>query len=103
MTVDPRTICPGYVVFARPDGLVERGRVGPFVGVVETVLYVDGAPYVHVRSGLPDVGELFLPLAEVRLVGCQQVHLQVAREDLLGQAWRLPAGDTAPPAVGYWG
>ena len=41
MTVDRQAISSGYVVFARPDERDYSG-VGPFVGVVDDVLTVDG-------------------------------------------------------------
>jgi hypothetical protein len=103
MTVDPQAISSGYVVFARPDGSRDQSGIGPFVGVVEDVLTVDGLHYVHVRGGLQNVNELFLPLAEVRLTCSQQVHLQLAVEDLLGQAWQLPLGAAAARPSGFWG
>ena len=100
MTVDRQAISSGYVVFARPD---EYGGVGPFVGVVEDVLTIDGDHYVRVRSGLEDVKELCLPLAEVRRVTSHQVHLQLDVEDLDRQAWPLLPRGAALQPVGYWG
>jgi hypothetical protein len=49
------------------------------------------------------VTELFLPLAAVRFVGSRQVHLQLAVEDLLGQAWHRPPGQAALQSSGFWG
>jgi hypothetical protein len=103
MTVDPQDISSGYVVFARPDGSRDQSRIGQFVGVVEDVLVVDGLHHVHVRGGLQNVNELFLPLDAVRFVGSQQVHLQLAVEDLLGQAWHLPLDAAALQPSGFWG
>ena len=103
MTVDPQVICPGYVVFARPDGSHGQSGIGPFVGVVEDMLTRDGLDYVHVRGALQNVNELFLPLAEVRLTGNQQVHLQLAVEDLVGQAWHRPLDAMALQPSGFWG
>lgn len=103
MTVDPQLIFPGYVVFARPDGSHGGCGVGPFVGVVQDMLVVDGLHYVHVRGGLANVDELFLPLSAIRFVGGRQVHLQLAVEDLLGETWHLPPGEVALQPSGFWG
>ena len=102
MTVDRQAISSGYVVFARPDERDYSG-VGPFVGVVDDVLIVDGRHYVRVRGGLDDVKELLLPLAEVRTVGSHQVHLQLAVDDLSDQAWHQPLKEVVPPPDGFWG
>ena len=103
MTVDPQVISSGNVVFARADGSHGGCGVGQFVGVVQDVLAVDGLNYLHLRGGLENVNELFLPLAEVRLVGNRQVHLQLAVDELLSRAWQRPPGEVALQASGFWG
>jgi len=102
MAVDRQAISSGYVVFARPDERDYSG-VGPFVGVVDDVLTIDGRPYLRVRGGLEDVKELLLPLAEVRTVGSHQVHLQLAVEDLSDQAWHQPLKEAFLRPGSFWG
>jgi hypothetical protein len=102
MTVDRQTISSGYVVFARPDERDYNG-VGPFVGVVDDVLTVDGRHYVRVRGGLDDVKQLLLPLTEVRTVGSHQVHLQLAVEDLTDRAWHQPLKEAVLRSGDFWG
>jgi hypothetical protein len=48
-----------------------------------------GVHYVHVRSGIEQANELFIPLAAVRAVVHHQVHLNLCTEDLIGAAWHL--------------
>jgi hypothetical protein len=94
--VDPATIQPGYTVFAHPAGRTEGSPVGQFVGTVLDVIDHRGVHYVHVRSGIEQANELFIPLAAVRAVVHHQVHLNLSPEDLVGAAWHV---DPAPARV----
>lgn len=93
-----RTVQPGYRVFAHHGESGHHGGAGQFVGVVEDVIEHQGHRYLHVRGGLEQANELFLPIGTIRAVGGKQVHLNLSLEGLLGRTWHaLP---TAPLPVG---
>lgn len=87
---DRPAIQSGYPVFARPDDPANDLDLGRFVGVVDDVIERRGAPYLHVRGGLEQARDLFLPLGAVRTAANHQVRLNVTLADLLGQARRTP-------------
>ncbi|HLH21726.1 MAG TPA: universal stress protein [Chloroflexota bacterium] len=88
--VDRGAIQSGYPVFARPDAPADEGDLGAFVGVVDEVIDSRDAPYLHVRGGLEQAGELFLPLKAVRAAGGHQVRLSLSPADLLRRRWPAP-------------
>lgn len=88
--VDYRAIQPGYPVFARHVDPTYDFDVGQFVGVVDEVIDNRGAPYLHVRGGLEQARELFLPLAAVRAAIDHQVRLNLTPADLVGETWHVP-------------
>jgi nucleotide-binding universal stress UspA family protein len=90
LAVDGRTIQPGYPVFARHVDPASDFDLGQFVGVVDEVIETRGAPYLHVRGGLEQARELFLPLGAVRAAEGHQVRLNLTTADLLGQTWHTP-------------
>ena len=88
--VDGKAIQPGYPVFARHTDPASDFDLGQFVGVVDEVIETRGAPYLHVRGGLEQARELFLPLGAVRAAEGHQVRLNLTPADLLGQTWHTP-------------
>jgi nucleotide-binding universal stress UspA family protein len=95
-TVDYQAIQPGYPVYAHHIGPAHRADLGQFVGVVEGVLEHQGRHYVHVRGGLEQANELFLPVGAIHAVVGRQVHLHLSPEDLAGQVWHLAPSATRP-------
>jgi nucleotide-binding universal stress UspA family protein len=94
--VDFHAIQPGYPVYAHHIGPARRTDRGQFVGVVEDVLEHQGIRYVHVRGGLGQANELFLPVGAIHAVVGRQVHLNLSREDLAGQVWHLAPNAMRP-------
>ena len=88
--VDPNAIAPGYGVYAHHVDRNNHADLGQYVGDVQQVLDRNGAYYLYVRGGVENANELWLPLAAVRAVVGQQVHLNLSNEDLAGEAWRVP-------------
>ena len=95
MAVDPGTILSGYQVYAHEVDASGQASRGQFVGVVQGVLDHQGAHYVHVRGGLENANQLFLPVAAVRGVVGKEVHLNLSLQELAGQAWHLPPSGKA--------
>lgn len=88
--VDPSTIAAGYGVYAHHVDRNNHADLGQYVGDVQEVLDRHGAYYLHVRGGVQGANELWLPLATVRAVAGEEVHLNLSMEDLAGEAWRVP-------------
>jgi hypothetical protein len=88
--VDRGAIQPGYPVFARHMDPASAFDLGQFVGVVDEVIESRGTPYLHVRGGLEQARELFLPLGAVRAAAGHQVRLNLTPADLLGHTWHTP-------------
>ncbi len=100
MKVDPASVRRGARVFAHHVDPHNHVDVGQFVGVVEGVIACGDVHYLHVRGGLEEANELYIPLAAVRAVVGQEVHLNLSAEELAAQAWHEPPGAArgAPPA-----
>jgi hypothetical protein len=90
ITAERPRVPSGLPVFAHHVDAYNRMGIGQFVGVVEEDLVGDGGEYLHVRGGLENVRELFLPMSAVRTVMGGQVHLNLSAEDLVGQTWHTP-------------
>jgi hypothetical protein len=89
----------GLPVFAHHVDTHNRLGIGQFVGVVEDAVSSDGQEYLHVRGGLENVRELFLPMSAVRTIVAGQVHLNLSTEDLVGQTWHTPPARLARGSV----
>jgi nucleotide-binding universal stress UspA family protein len=85
--VDYGTIRPGHLVFAHHVDPGCRVDPGQFVGVVAEVLERGAVHYLHLRGGVGQANELFIPVGAIQAVVGKQVHLRLSPEDLAGQAW----------------